>query len=326
MKTFAEFRTEISIIDLAKSIGYKLDNSKGQKWPVLVNQYNDDTIIIVNPNSSSNQGYFNPANDQDKGTLINFIKNRLGTEFKNDTSISEPANINKVLYKYLNLEIPAVNNDNVIKPPYKIYQHQDFNTNGLTSLINNEYLLFRNLNAELLISELFINKILSIQNNGFTNIAFPFTNKEEKILAIQKKNANYDGFTPGSQKESTVWHSNMPQKLEKIIVTESVIDALSYHQLKPSKDVLYVATGGSIAMGQIEVIRSLRSFGNTSSNFIYVSAVDNDIAGKKYDIKLKELLHPDTVVIDKPISKDFNQDLANISNIEKKKGIKIYNR
>ena len=312
MKTFQQFRSEISIFEFAKSNNYVQDISKGHKYPVLINKYNDDKIIIINPQSSENQGYFNPNNNLDKGTLINFIKNRLGTDFKNDYSLSEPANINKILYKYLNLELPSFNNFILSKPTFKIHSYIDFNTNGLTdSLINNEYLLSRDLSAELLESEPFLKKILSIHDNGFTNTAFPYTNKEEKILAIQKKSESYDGFVAGSQKENTVWHSNMPKILEKIIITESVIDALSYHQLNPSQNSLYVATGGSIGNGQIEVIKNLKHIGNISSNFTYISAVDNDKAGDRYNIKLLECLYPDIVLIDKPVSKDYNQDLIN---------------
>ena len=40
--------------------------------------------LIVNALKPSNQGYFNPDDDSDKGTLINFIKTRLGTLFTRD--------------------------------------------------------------------------------------------------------------------------------------------------------------------------------------------------------------------------------------------------
>jgi len=312
MKTFEEFRKEISIIDLARSIGYEQDVSKGDKWPVFVNKFNNEKIIIVNSKSSSNQGYWNPEKDLDKGTLINFVKNRLGVDFNKDSSLSDPANINKVLYTYLNIPIPISREFIPFIKEIKTDAIVDFTTKNLTSsLIDNEYLLMRNLDTEVLSLKIFSGKILNLKENHFVNIAFPFFDKNESIVAIQKKNEKYDGFVAGSQRDHSIWHSNMPEILNQIIITESVIDGLSYHQLKPMQNVIYVATGGSISKGQINTILELRKKVQTSESFHYVSAVDNDKTGIKYDALLTALLAPEKVIIDKPVSKDYNEDLFN---------------
>ena len=77
LKSFQDFRNEISIIELAVSVGYKIRKKEGIKWPVLKDEISGDKIIIVNPQSTANQGYFNPHDAKDKGTLINFVKNRI---------------------------------------------------------------------------------------------------------------------------------------------------------------------------------------------------------------------------------------------------------
>ena len=100
--SFNEFRSKISIIELALANGYSCNRSKGMKWPVLESNAGD-RIIIINPKSSSNQGYFNPQDDRDRGTLINFVGNRLGNIFPQDQSLSREQNINSVLYQWLNL-------------------------------------------------------------------------------------------------------------------------------------------------------------------------------------------------------------------------------
>ena len=109
LKSFQDFRNEISIIELALSVGYKIRKKDGLKWPVLKDDISGDKIIIVNPKSTSNQGYFNPQDTKDKGTLINFIKNRLGSIFPYLNGKSEAGNINAVLYNYQNLPLPEKN-------------------------------------------------------------------------------------------------------------------------------------------------------------------------------------------------------------------------
>src|ERR1019366_7823104 len=48
LKTFQDFRNEISIIELALSVGYRIRKKDGIKWPVLKDDVSGDKIIIVN--------------------------------------------------------------------------------------------------------------------------------------------------------------------------------------------------------------------------------------------------------------------------------------
>ena len=109
LKSFRDFRNEISIIELAVSVGYKIRKKEGIKWPVLKDEISGDKIIIVNPQSTANQGYFNPHDAKDKGTLINFVKNRIGSIFPFHNDKSEVGNINAVLYNYQRLPLPEKN-------------------------------------------------------------------------------------------------------------------------------------------------------------------------------------------------------------------------
>ena len=55
LKTFQNFRNEISIIELALSVGYKIRKKDGIKWPVLKDDISGDKIIIVNAQSTANR-------------------------------------------------------------------------------------------------------------------------------------------------------------------------------------------------------------------------------------------------------------------------------
>lgn len=317
MKSFKQFREEISIMDMAMSVGYKYDRRKGKKWPVFVNG-NKEKIMIVNPKSSSNQGYRNLHDDTDKGTLIDFVSNRLGNDFPVDASLSEAMNVNKVLYNFTKEVFP----ENQIYWPNEKPAKQ-FTKEGLTSsLIDSRYLISRFIRKDVFEAKEFAGTILNINNKGFNNMAFPFFNIDETIIGIEQKNYAFDYFVEGSQLTNSIWHSNIPSVLEKVVIAESAIDALSYCQLKPSNNTIYISIGGSLSYDQIKVIKALKDKSTISENFHFVSAVDNDKAGIMYNNKLKDWLAPNQLKIDLPISKDYNKDLEN-SLKEKKPYLKI---
>ena len=308
MKSFQDFRADISIIEMASSIGYVPDRRKGKKWPVLENG-NDERIIIVNPKSSSNQGYFNPDDDNDKGTLIDFIKNRLGKEFPNDSSLSEAMNINKTLYAFNKEDLPELTASYPKNKPDK-----PFTVEGLTAeLIKPDYLFFRHINVDTLLSKEFTGRVLNIRNGNFINIAFPFYGIDEKIIGLEKRNHSYDMFVDGSDRTKSIWHSNIPEKLEEIFIAESAIDAISYHQMKQPQNAVYISVGGSLSSGQIALIRALKDKSTRAKNVQFVSITDNDKAGRLYDQKLTDWLLPDKLIIEKPTAKDYNKDLENMS-------------
>ena len=112
----------------------------------------------------------------------------------------------------------------------------------------------------------------------------------------------------GSKRSSSVWHSNIPDLLDFVLLTESPIDALSYHQLRGKKNTLYVAFAGAVGDNQIATLKAINKKANTNSDFKFISAVDNDKAGRRYTEKFQNAF-PQNLIIDTPFAKDFNEDL-----------------
>ena len=310
LKTFQDFRSEISIIELAISNGYKLSKSDGLKWPVLKDEVSGDKIIIVNPRSSSNQGYFNPNDSKDKGTLINFVKNRLGSIFPYESSKSEMNNINTVLYNYQNLGIPEKNNyRSNIKELVEKHSTKEFKLpEGITELKNPGYLYFRGLQSQTLNSAAFKDKIFNVRIGEYDNIGFPYYDAEGRTVGFELRNKQFKHVIEGSDRSFGIWHSNIPKILEALILTESPIDALSYHQLKGKENLLYISFGGSVTIGQLETVKNIITASNASSELKIISAVDNDEMGKIYTEKFKEAFSKN-IVEDYPGLNDYNEDL-----------------
>ena len=310
LKTFRDFRSEISIIELAISNGYKLSKSDGLKWPVLKDEVSGDKIIIVNPRSSSNQGYFNPNDSKDKGTLINFVKNRLGSIFPYESSKSEMNNINTVLYNYQNLGIPEKNTyRSNIKELVEKHSTKEFKLpEGITELKNPGYLYFRGLQSKTLNSAAFKDKIFNVRIGEYDNIGFPYYDAEGRTVGFEIRNKQFKHVIEGSDRSVGIWHSNIPKILESVILTESPIDALSYHQLKGKENSLYVSFGGSVTIGQLETVKGIIRVSNASSELRIISATDNDEMGKIYTRKFKEAFSQN-IIEDYPRLNDYNEDL-----------------
>ena len=310
LKSFQNFRNEISIIELALSVGYKIRKKEGIKWPVLKDEISGDKIIIVNPQSTSNQGYFNPHDTRDKGTLINFVKNRIGSIFPYHNDKSEVSNVNAVLYNYQNLPLPEKNGFKVdVSNLVQEYSEKEFHLpEGLAELEDSSYLHYRGIQSQTINDPLFKDKVFNVKVGDYNNIGFPYFNHSGEIVGFEIRNKQFKHVIEGSDRSIGIWHSNMPKTLEAAILTESPIDALSYHQIKGKKNSWYISFGGSVTTGQLETVKSIIVYANAIPGLKIISAVDNDEMGKIYTRKFKEAFSQN-IIEDYPRLNDYNEDL-----------------
>lgn len=319
LKTFSEFRAEISIIEIATANGYNIDKSAGLKWPVLENEILGDKIIISNAKNPANQGYWNVHDEKDRGTLITFVKNRLGNLFPYNNFQSDISNVNAVLYNYLNL--PAPERNGLKKMANRIAENQITKLfkvpKNIRLLDNPKYLNTRGLSNDTIAAFKPVIKNLKSgrsDENSFDNIAFPYFDKGGNTIGLEIRNKQFKKMQSGSNRSVGVWHSPIPENgnIKNVILTESPIDALSYYQMKgkkyPVENTLYVAFGGTVGDGQLVTVKNILSKISLPTNFItFVSAVDNDEMGKLYNEKFKSKFK--NVREDFPVKKDYNEDL-----------------
>lgn len=295
-KSFEDFRREISIIEIASAHGYILEYKKGLRTPVLFNPEYQDRIIILDPKNPANQGYWNPEDDTDKGSLIHFVKKRLGTIFPHPHKHSEQANVNSVLYQYLRLD-PFVRQQNRQLINYEALEQLE--TNGflpasyhLKPLLQTSFFTHRYIALETLKRQEFAGRIFNVQHLNpekpglkYTNTAFPyFVAAHGQMVGLEIRNIHYKAHAEGSDRSHGVWHSNMPPILERIVLVESALDALSHQELKQQTNNLYVSYGGNLTQNQIQTIKALKTKGNPAPNFQFVTASDNDKKGAYYDL------------------------------------------
>lgn len=301
MKSFSDFIRETNLMEFAINHGYCHNKSKGNKWPVLVNENIGDTVIIGEAYNGSHQYYWNPLNDNDRGTIIQFVRNRLGILFANSSLKKQAENINAVLYNYLHLSVPEKNGYQNFRKNVK----EVFDTELLHPLKIADYLINqRCIKLDTLQDEVFAGSIMQIVQHNFVNIAFPYFDINENIVGAELCNNGFKAHAAGSDKSNGVWHSNILATTKNIVICESGIDALSYHQLKGTAENLYISVGGHLSQGQINTIVSV-------VKKIYakkiIGAFDNDDAGKKFNQMCSKKI--DNFFMDMPIKKDFNEDV-----------------
>lgn len=275
---FDKYKTEIDLVTFAGQMyGYQVNKKKSTRSEVVVqNAEQTQTLIISRNRSNGHFTYFNPQNEKDRGTIIDFSLYRNQGDWK------------KVRAE-LNSYAQGIPNSVPLPTPAPQIPAQF----DILPLTDRSYLHGRGITDATLDHPFFANRIFNQAFVGETgqhylNTVFPLY-RQEKIVGLEVKNIGYHGNAKGSERANACWMSNLP-KWEPgfwvIISTESAIDALSYHQLFPPDALehrIYVSMGGYITMGQRNLFQELVA--SYSPNRIILGN-DNDAPGILHNINL----------------------------------------
>lgn len=118
-------------------------------------------------------------------------------------------------------------------------------------------------------------------------------------------------FSTGGDRSLCIMMPGASHIPTRLVVCESAIDCMSYHQLNsPPEGTVYVSTGGTMIDSQADAIASL-----AGRHFVpVICATDNDEAGKGYAAKLRERIPASMMIVHRPESgaKDWNDELQRI--------------
>ncbi len=256
---FSSFKRDINLAEYAATFGYQIDRRKTSRASIAMKSSNDKIIIS---RKNHNWTYFSVHNDHDSGTIIDFVANRT------DQSFPE---IGKTLAAWSGIQ-PTVS-----VSEYQIEQ-KSYSPVRVKRIFNNchpvthhDYLERRGLGSNVLSSKRFRGRIFK---DGYGNAAFPHFNQGE-ICGLELKNPERGVLVKGSRK--TFWRSHILPTDTTVIVTEAVIDALSYHEIYGHGDAMYIATGGGLSGHQCEqLVQLLKSLPNVDGVLV---ATDHDQGG-----------------------------------------------
>lgn len=292
---FRTARDRVSIIQVAEHLGYQYNPSKGKLRPQYEHP-SGDKVIISNPQDNSRQVYFNRDDSHDKGSVIDFIKNRL-YQFKNISYQKEMDGVNQVLRQLVNEPPVQYQALSVEKPKFDIQAFQISNPIINESLNQLEYLSKRGLNnTTLTVFQKHIVLVQDKQNGLYANIGFPYKDYSKnrgEVTGFELRNHQFRGHARGSDKDSSAWIANFAMRKEmtrQVFLFESAIDAMSFYQIYQNhydfKQSAFVSFGGALTNNQIDMVIS--SFKNAR----FFSGFDNDSNGNMYDIMFEKRLNP----------------------------------
>lgn len=256
---FVTFKRDINLPAFAAMFDYEIDRKKTTKTSIAMKSSNDKVIITK---KGGIWVYFSVFDDQDSGTIVDFVSNR------STKSIPE---IGRLLADWSGLEAPLPVYD--VEAPVFDPTRVQLIFDRCRTIQNHEYLESRGLGSDLLSSDRFAGRIFT---DRYDNAVFPhFRNRQ--VCGLELKNRERGILVKGSQK--TFWRSNAKKSDNTLVLTEAVVDALSYQQLFRLDDAMYLATGGGVSASQCQLLADL--LGSTSNIEKVLIATDADGGGDR---------------------------------------------
>lgn len=286
------YKTDINLATFAQDLGFEFDKKHSTRHvPVLDNPSTGQTLIVRRNPASGEYFYTNPKDNYDRGNIINLASRHFNLDLGTRSGWDD-------LHKKLSDRLGNVyfTSHEVIQP-HRFKQLEQgsealvkyFNLKPLTetSYLENE----RKLDRSTIQAPEFIGKILNKPFNDTkagksgVNTVFPLEN-EKGIIAISTRNTDWNSMV--GEKQDGIWISNInpASKPKEVIIVESPINALSYHQLFPPKepfDRVYMATCGNASATQPLTIQKLI---NKLQPERLILSHDNDPAGIRHNINM----------------------------------------
>lgn len=295
-----QFKRQINLTEYAASLGYQLqprESTKNGASIVMRHPGTDDKIVIARRESDGHWIYFSVRDRTDNGSIVDFALRRTGQSLghvRRDLRDWLGEDRPRVAPEAFRADVPPQKTDRAaVQVAYATTTHEA--TNSL-------YLNFRGIRPETLTCDRF-RGTWRIDQRG--NVVFPHTD-EDGLSGFEMKNQGFTGFSARGTK--TAWRSNGLPEDRRLVLVESAINALSYHQLKPDPATRYLSTGGAFSKRQPELLR--RAIRAMPPGSTIVLAFDHDAAGDEYSQELQTLVPEATYVRSAPqTKKDWNDVL-----------------
>ena len=264
-----KFKTQINLVEYAQSQGYQYISQKSSRNSAVLAHENGDKIVVAT-DTDGHGIYFSVKDDSDNGTIIDFVQNRSSVGLKQVRK--ELRNWNQLPRTQPAKSISRDKPQPISRDRYQIIKA----VSRFKVVQEHDYLEKRGISQSILQSDRFMGTV-AIDRYG--NAIFPHYDKDG-ITGFTAKNENYTGFSKGGTK--ALWQSQPNESDRRLVIVESAIDAMSYHQLKSQENphTRYISTGGTISSSQLDLIKTAMADMTRLGGEIVI-ATDNDVAGNK---------------------------------------------
>ncbi len=277
----------LNLGEVAASYGYALDRMESSRSSLVMRHTDGDKIVIAT--GEDGHAVFFSVHADASGSVIDFVMHREGCNL---------GYARKTLRAYSPSSFPAAPAQNIPKP--RPIPHDRAALAAEWHRMRpyaGGYLEGRGLTATTLAA--FADRI---RLDGRGNTVFRHDDREG-ISGWEVKNRGFTGFAAGGRKALFACRAGMPAEAAppRLVVAESAIDAMSYHQHDPAP-ALVLSFGGEMSPEQPELLRHVLAKYPAAE---IVTATDDDKQGDDY-AALIETMRPDAVRAHPPTGKDWN--------------------
>jgi hypothetical protein len=262
-----EFK-RIDLRQYAAAQGYSLDYSESWRSSSVMRRQSDDDKIIVKLDHDGHYVYFSVRDEDDNGTIIDFVQRR------KDCSLGR---VRRELRPWIGLRpdlvLPALKESRADRGHVEIEFRNCWFPERHAFLERT-----RKISPALLQWERFKGHILMDWHH---NAVFPHRDANG-ICGLEKQNHNYIGFSEGGEKG--LWLSEQFPGDHRLVICESGVKALSYAQLFPDDRTIYGSIAGTMSPEQPCRIRAVVA-GLPDLREV-VAAMDHDKDGMKHAEKV----------------------------------------
>lgn len=287
----------MNFVEFVLTMGYKLDERESSVRSFVLRDGGGDKVI-AKTNEGGHWVYFSVRDPADHGTLVDFVQRRTGEGL---------GHVKKRLRGHAR-QNPSLSYRPACKPSLTASVQGDEGYRKKVAAVwkaarwepEPAYLLGRGLTKETIAAVLFVD---TFRQDKKGNILFPHHDRQG-LCGYELRNTSLKTF--GADTKKGLWYSKNCVSALSIVICESSIDCLSYHQLHGG-DAGYVSLGGAIGTRQRDLLTGLFIKAQRRSARVIV-ATDNDAAGEVYFEQL-QLLSPFALGRQTPSGKDWNDDL-----------------
>ena len=288
-----QFKQHISLAAYAEFLGYELDHKASSRNSWVLRSSDDKVVVATNENGHGI--YFSVYQEQDSGTIIDFVQKRVSANL---------GQVRKELRKWLSPSFsycPKATRGDKPVPSTRNRQQVIAEYSKTFSVQAENYLTrHRGIDPSILQDARFVNIVRTDPKN---NNIFPHFDREG-LSGFEIKNVGFTGFAAGGCKG--LWYTRNIQTASQVLIVESAIDALSHAQLY-GEQLAYVSLGGAISDHQRELLEGLITKAHARGAKVGVGT-DNDDQGEVY-WKLLLALGADFRQLPRG-GKDWNDDLT----------------
>lgn len=295
------FKTLVNLSEFAASRGFELDRRESSRNSAVMRHPDGDKIIIARNEGNTNWIFFSVRDDRENGTIIDFIQQREGGNL---------GQVRKILRGWLGSSRPAV------QLPLFVQDLEPVSRDRVGVIaaweraercLSLPYLTARGLGPEVLSLPIF-SGCVRVDRRG--NAIFPHYDKAG-LCGFEIKNNDFTGFAAGGVKG--LWFTQAKPTDKELVLTESAIDALSFHVLQKGFFTRYMSTGGALNPQQPALIRG--AIEKLPAGAGVLLAFDNDEGGEKLAAEVDAVAPAGRevrrILPDKKHGKDWNDILKN---------------